>query len=153
MKLPKIQKVVISQGIGKLLQDKKYQKECFTFLEKICGQRPLVTYAKKSIAGFKLRQGWPVGFKVTLRRERMYFFIEKFIYAILPKIRNFRGLKTQSFDNNYNYNVGLKDINVFPELITEYKTLNGLNINFVIVSQSKSHADLLLSFLNFPFLK
>lgn len=152
--VPKIEKIVISMGLGKAIADKAMIDEAIKDLSAICGQKPLVTTARKSISNFKLRKGAKVGLKVTLRRDRMYEFMERFFNAAIPRIRDFRGISNDSFDGRGNFNLGITDHVIFPEI--EYDKIKysfGMNITFVIKSKNDQHSYALLKKLGMPFKK
>ncbi len=152
--VPKIEKVVINVGLGKSKEDKKAFEVATNTLVKITGQKPVDTIAKKSIASFKLRDGVKIGMMVTLRDERMYEFIDRLINIVLPRLRDFHGVKAGAFDKSGNYSLGLRDQSVFPELtFEETTTLHGLQVNIVIKSESVEHSRALLSKFGMPFEK
>ena len=152
--VPKLEKVVISMGLGKALQDKAIYDEAVKDISAITGQRPVITEAKKSISNFKLRKGVKVGLKLTLRRQIMYEFLERFFNITIPRIRDFRGIDSDSFDGYGNFNMGIKDHVIFPEI--EYEKIKypfGMNITFVIKSKNDQHSFALLKKLGMPFKK
>lgn len=150
--LPKLEKVVISMGVGSAISEKKHIEECVDTLGQISGQKPVVTRARKSIAGFKLREGVPIGCKVTLRGRRMYEFADRLISVALPRVRDFRGLNPKGFDGNGNYSMGLTEQLVFPELNPDkYLRPQGLNITFVTTTSSNDEAKVLLDLLGLPY--
>lgn len=152
--IPKILKIQISSGLGLNAQNKNFLQKAIEEIRIISGQHPVLTKAKKSIAGFKIRQGMPLGLVVTLRREKMYAFLEKFIKLVLPRIRDFRGLDVNHFDKYGNYNVGIPEQLVFPEI--EYDSVDqrrGFNITIVTSATSKKEAIFLLKELGLPFSK
>ncbi|HAV91572.1 TPA: 50S ribosomal protein L5 [candidate division WOR-3 bacterium] len=152
--VPKLQKIVISMGLGKALQDKAILDEAVKDISAITGQRPVITEAKKSISNFKLRKGVKVGLKLTLRREMMYEFVDRFFNVAIPRIRDFRGINSDSFDGNGNFNMGITDHVIFPEI--EYDKIKypfGMNITFVIKSKNDQHSFALLKKLGMPFKK
>ena len=116
MEVPRIKKITVNMGIGEAVQDKKTIEKAVTDLEKLAGQKGVITRAKKSVASFKIREGMPIGAKVTLRRERMYEFLDRLINVALPRVRDFRGLNSKSFDGNGNYSLGVKEQIIFPEI-------------------------------------
>ncbi|MCV2509546.1 MAG: 50S ribosomal protein L5, partial [Neisseriaceae bacterium] len=129
MEVPRIEKITLNMGVGEAVADKKVMEFALSDLAKISGQKPVVTKAKKSIAGFKIRDDYPIGCKVTLRRRQMYEFLERLIVVSLPRIRDFRGLNPKSFDGRGNYNMGVKEQIIFPEIeYDKIDTLRGLNI-------------------------
>lgn len=152
MQVPRLEKVVINVGLGELAHDKDLIKPVREDLATITGQRPLITRSKKSIANFNIREGAPVGFKVTLRRRRMYEFIDRLINFIIPRIRDFRGVSNKAFDQNGNYTLGLKDQSVFPELdLDKIKISHGMDICFVTTANSSEEAKELLKSFGMPF--
>jgi large subunit ribosomal protein L5 len=152
--IPKIAKIVINVGLGDASQNAKALDQGVEQLGTITGQKPIVTRAKKSIAGFKIRQGMPIGAMVTLRGDRMYDFLAKLVSIALPRIRDFRGLNLSGFDGRGNYNIGLKDQLVFPEInYDQVARLRGMNISIVTTARNDLEAKALLVALGFPFKK
>ncbi|HUD03439.1 MAG TPA: 50S ribosomal protein L5 [Patescibacteria group bacterium] len=153
--VPKLDKIVINIGLGKTKDDKKVIETATNTLRKVTGQQPIETTAKKSIAAFKLRKGNKIGLKVTLRKERMYEFLDRLITLVLPRLRDFHGVSMNAFDKQGNYSIGLKDQSVFPELsFDETTTLHGMQINFVIINaQNVTQAKALLEKFGMPFEK
>lgn len=152
--VPELQKIVVNVGLGRAKDDKKAMEVATNTLRKITGQQPVETVAKKSIAGFKLREGNKIGLKVTLRGERMYEFADRLITVVLPRLRDFHGVSNRAFDGQGNYSIGLTDQSVFPELtFEETTTAHGLQVVFVIQCQEKVHAKALLQKLGMPFEK
>lgn len=153
--VPKLHKIVINIGLGKAKDDKKVIEAATNTLRKVTGQQPIQTTAKKSIAAFKLRRGNKVGLKVTLRQDRMYEFLDRFITLVLPRLRDFHGVAMKAFDKQGNYSIGLKDQAVFPELsFDETTTLHGMQVNFVINNvQNMAQAKALLEKFGMPFEK
>ena len=153
--LPKLLKIVVSMGVGKAAQqDRKAVEEAAGHLATITGQKPEITRARKSVAGFKLREGMEVGCRVTLRGARMYEFLDRLISIVLPRVRDFRGLSAKGFDKAGNYNFGLNEQLVFPEINPDdVKTLQGMNITIVTTTTSDAEAKLLLEKFQFPFSK
>lgn len=152
MGVPKIEKVVVNIGMGKATQDVKLLDSASKELATITGQRPVITRAKKSIAGFKLREGMPVGCSVTLRGSRMYEFLERFMNVALPRIRDFRGVSGKSFDGRGNYTIGIKEQFIFPEI--EYDkvvSVHGMDITIVTSAKTDEESKALLSLLGMPF--
>jgi len=150
--IPRLEKIVVSAGLGRAKDDKRLLEVAANTLRKITGQQPVETIAKKSIASFKLREGNKVGLKVTLRDQRMYEFADRFINIILPRLRDFHGVSPRSFDKQGNFSVGLIDQSVFPELTYEdTATAHGLQVIFVINSKNPEHARALLEKLGMPF--
>jgi len=154
MAVPKITKVVINMGVGEALTDKKHLELAVKDLESIAGQKVVVTNAKKSVASFKLREGWPVGCKVTLRGDRMYDFIERLVSIAIPRERDFRGLNPKSFDGQGNYNMGVKEQIIFPEInYDNIDKIRGMDICINTSASNKKDAKALLEALSFPFKK
>jgi large subunit ribosomal protein L5 len=152
--IPRLEKIVINVGLGRAKDDKKVMEVATNTLRKITGQQPVETTAKNSIAGFKLREGNKIGLKVTLRDERMYEFMDRLINIVLPRLRDFHGVKTTAFDKAGNFSLGLVDQSVFPELsFEETTTVHGMQIVFVISSQEQAHARVLLEKFGMPFQK
>lgn len=151
---PKLEKVIVNIGLGKAKDDKKILAVAENTLRKITGQQPVETLAKNSIAGFKLREGNKVGLKVTLRGERMYEFTDRVISVVLPRLRDFHGVKKKAFDQQGNYSIGFTDQSVFPELsFEETTTPHGLQVIFVINAKDKAHSRALLEKFGMPFEK
>jgi large subunit ribosomal protein L5 len=154
MAVPKLTKVVINMGVGEALTDKKHLESAVNDLELIAGQKAVITKAKKSVASFKLREGWPVGCKVTLRGERMYDFIERLVNIAIPRERDFRGLNPKSFDGQGNYSMGIKEQIIFPEInYDNIDKIRGMDICINTSATNKKDAKALLEVLNFPFKK
>jgi len=154
MGIPRIEKVIISMGLGRNIADKKMLPAAERELTMICGQKPLVCKARKSVSNFKLRQGYDIGLKVTLRRRRMYEFLDRLISVAIPRIRDFRGLNPNSFDGRGNYNMGITEQTIFPEVDpdkVEYQ--QGMNLTFVTSAANDAAARLLLVKLGLPFRK
>ena len=152
LEVPKLQKIVINMGLGEAVQDSKKVASAVTDLAKITGQKPIITKASKSVAGFKLREGMPIGCKVTLRRDRMYEFLDRLITIALPRVRDFRGLNPSSFDGCGNYAMGLKEQIVFPEIdYDQIDTIRGMDIIFVTSAKTDDEARELLRKFDFPF--
>ena len=150
--VPKIEKVIINMGVGEATQDKKKVQNAAAEMEKIAGQKPVITKAKKSIAQFKLREGMPIGAKVTLRRERMYEFIDRLVTIALPRVRDFRGLNPKSFDGRGNYAMGIKEQIVFPEIsYDDIDVVRGMDIIVTTSAKTDEEARELLRLFNFPF--
>lgn len=151
MQVPHIEKITINMGVGEAALDKKVLTNAVSDLEKICGQKPIQTLARKSIAGFKIRAGWPIGCKVTLRSERMYEFLDRLISIALPRVRDFRGVSTKSFDGHGNYSLGIKEQIVFPEIdYDKIDTLRGMDITITTSAKTKKEAFALLQAFSFP---
>jgi large subunit ribosomal protein L5 len=152
MQVPKLQKITINMGVGEAVADKKILQNAVSDLEKICGQKPIITFAKKSIAGFKIRDGMAIGCKVTLRRERMYEFLDRLITIAIPRIRDFRGLNGRSFDGRGNYSMGVKEQIIFPEIdFDKVDAVRGLDITFTTSAKNDQEARALLEQFKFPF--
>ncbi len=154
LEVPKIEKIVLNMGVGEASQDKKKIEGAISDLTLIAGQKPLVTRAKKSIAGFKIRDGMMVGVSVTIRRARMYEFLDRLITIALPRVRDFRGLSKSSFDGNGNYNMGLKEQIVFPEIdYDKVDKVRGLDISICTTAKSDDEGIALLEAFDMPFRK
>lgn len=152
MRVPKITKVVLNMGVGEALTDKKILENAANDLTQICGQKVVITKAKKSVAAFKVREGWPVGCKVTLRGERMYDFLERLVGISIPRIRDFRGLNPKSFDGRGNYAMGVTEQIIFPEIdYDKIDTLRGLDIAITTTAQNDEEGRALLKAMHFPF--
>ena len=152
MQVPRINKITLNMGLGEAMEDKKVITLAMADLEKIAGQKPVVTLARKSIAGFKVREGWPIGCKVTLRGERMYEFLDRLISIALPRVRDFRGLSIKSFDGRGNYSLGFKEQIVFPEIeYDKIDALRGLDITITTSARTNKEAQALLDAFSFPF--
>lgn len=152
MQVPKIEKITLNMGVGEAVADKKILQNALDDLEKISGQKPIVTMSKKSIAGFKIRDGMPIGCKVTLRRDRMYEFLDRLITVAIPRIRDFRGLNGKSFDGRGNYSMGVKEQIIFPEIdFDKVDAVRGLDITITTSAQSDQEARALLEQFKFPF--
>jgi len=152
MEVPRISKVTLNMGVGEAVGDKKLIENAVADLEQIAGQKVQVTKARKSIAGFKIRDGWPIGCKVTLRRERMYEFLDRLINISIPRIRDFRGLNAKSFDGRRNYSMGVKEQIIFPEIqYDKIDTLRGLDITITTTAKTDEQGRALLNAFNFPF--
>jgi large subunit ribosomal protein L5 len=152
LEVPKLQKIVVNMGLGEAVQDSKKVASAVADLAKITGQKPIITKASKSVAGFKLREGMPIGCKVTLRRDRMYEFLDRLITIALPRVRDFRGLNPSSFDGCGNYAMGLKEQIVFPEIdYDQIDTIRGMDIIFVTSAKTDDEARELLRKFDFPF--
>ncbi|MBY0285482.1 MAG: 50S ribosomal protein L5 [Sphingomonas sp.] len=152
MEVPRIEKIVLNMGVGEATQDKKKVEQASGEMELIAGQKPVVTKAKKSIAQFKLREGMPIGCKVTLRRERMYEFLDRFITIALPRVRDFRGLNPKSFDGRGNYACGLKEQLIFPEIsYDKVDKIRGMDVIVTTTAKTDDEARELLKLFGFPF--
>ncbi|MDW5415108.1 MAG: 50S ribosomal protein L5 [Iodobacter sp.] len=152
MQVPRIDKITINMGVGEAIADKKVMDHAVGDLVKIAGQKPVVTVAKKSIAGFKIREGYPVGCKVTLRRERMFEFLDRLVTVALPRVRDFRGVSGKSFDGRGNFNMGVREQIIFPEIeYDKIDALRGMNITITTTAKSDEEARALLACFKFPF--
>lgn len=154
MQVPKLVKIVLNMGMGEAISNAKALDHAVKELGQVTGQQPVITKAKKSIATFKLREGMPIGTTVTLRRERMYEFLDRFITAALPRIRDFRGIPSKSFDGRGNYSLGIKEQVIFPEIeIDKVDSIHGLDITIVTTAQTDEEGRALLANLGMPFRK
>ena len=152
MEVPRIEKITLNMGVGEAVADKKVMEHAVSDLEKIAGQKPVVTVARKSIAGFKIRDNYPVGCKVTLRRDQMFEFLDRLIAIALPRVRDFRGVSGKSFDGRGNYNMGVREQIIFPEIeYDKIDALRGLNITITTTAKTDEEAKALLSLFKFPF--
>ena len=152
MQVPRIEKITLNMGVGEAVADKKVMEFAVGDMQKIAGQKAIVTYARKSVAGFKIRDGWPIGCKVTLRRERMYEFLDRLINISIPRIRDFRGLPAKSFDGRGNFNMGVKEQIIFPEIdYDKIDTLRGMDITITTSARNDDEGRALLEGFNFPF--
>jgi large subunit ribosomal protein L5 len=152
MQVPRIQKIVVNMGVGEAVNDKKILENAAGDMTKIAGQKPVITKARKSIAGYKIRKGYPIGCMVTLRSHRMYEFLDRLITIAIPRIRDFRGISPRSFDGRGNFNMGVKEQIIFPEIeYDKIDTLRGLNITITTTAKSDAEAKALLSAFRFPF--
>ena len=151
MQVPRIEKITLNMGVGEAVADKKIMQFAVNDMEKIAGQKAVVTKARKSVAGFKIRDGWPIGCKVTLRRERMYEFLDRLVNIAIPRIRDFRGLSAKSFDGQGNYSMGVKEQIIFPEIdYDKVDALRGLDITITTSAKTDEEARALLEGFNFP---
>ncbi|HIJ21394.1 MAG: 50S ribosomal protein L5 [Gammaproteobacteria bacterium] len=152
MEVPKITKITLNMGVGEAVGDKKILDHAFSDMQKIAGQKPVKTLARLSIAGFKIRDGWPIGCKVTLRSARMYEFLDRLIAISIPRIRDFRGLNGKSFDGQGNYSMGVTEQIIFPEIdYDKVDALRGLDISVVTTAKNDEEGKALLAAMNFPF--
>lgn len=152
MEVPRIEKITLNMGVGEAVADKKVMEHAVSDLEKIAGQKPVVTVARKSIAGFKIRDNYPVGCKVTLRRAQMFEFLDRLITIALPRVRDFRGVNGKAFDGRGNYNMGVREQIIFPEIeYDKIDNLRGLNITITTTAKTDEEAKALLSLFKFPF--
>jgi len=152
MEVPRIEKITVNMGVGEAVADKKVMEHAVGDLTKITGQKPVVTLSKKSIAGFKIRDNYPVGCKVTLRRDRMYEFLDRLVTIALPRVRDFRGVSGKSFDGRGNYNMGVKEQIIFPEIeYDKIDAIRGMNISFTTTAKTDDECKALLAAFRFPF--
>jgi large subunit ribosomal protein L5 len=152
MEVPRITKITLNMGVGEAVNDKKIVENAAKDMMAIAGQKPVITKARKSVAGFKIREGWPIGCKVTLRKNRMYDFLERLLYITLPRVRDFRGLNRKSFDGRGNYSMGIKEQIVFPEIqYDKIDALRGLDITIATTAKSNDEGLALLLAFHFPF--
>jgi large subunit ribosomal protein L5 len=152
MEVPKILKITLNMGVGEAVADKKILQNAVEDLQKISGQKPVITLAKKSIAGFKIREEMPIGCKVTLRRDRMYEFLDRLISIAIPRIRDFRGLNGKSFDGRGSYSMGIKEQIIFPEIdFDKVDAVRGMNITITTSAKTDAEAKALLEQFKFPF--
>jgi len=151
MEVPKITKITLNMGVGEAAQDKKTVEKAVADLERLSGQKAIITRARKSVASFKIREGMPIGVKVTLRREKMYEFLDRLISVALPRVRDFRGLNRKSFDGNGNYSLGVKEQIIFPEIdFDKVDKIRGLDISITTTAKSDEEGLALLKEFNFP---
>ncbi|MEW6591430.1 MAG: 50S ribosomal protein L5 [Pseudomonadota bacterium] len=152
MEVPRIQKITLNMGVGEAVADKKVMDHAVSDMQKIAGQKPVVTKSKKSIAGFKIRENYPVGCMVTLRRAHMYEVLDRLVTVAMPRIRDFRGISGKSFDGRGNYNMGVKEQIIFPEIeYDKIDALRGMNITITTTAKTDDEARALLAAFNFPF--
>ncbi len=152
MAIPRITKVTLNMGLSEAVADKKVMEHALSDLAAITGQKPVVTLARKSIAGFKIREGWPVGAKVTLRRAHMFEFLDRLLAVALPRVRDFRGLNPKSFDGRGNYSMGVREQIIFPEIdYDKIDALRGLDITISTTAKTDEEGRALLAAFNFPF--
>jgi large subunit ribosomal protein L5 len=152
MEVPRITKITLNMGVGEAIGDKKVLEHAVADMTKIAGQKPVVTKAKKAIAGFKIREGYPIGCMVTLRGNQMYEFLDRFISIALPRVRDFRGIGGKGFDGRGNYNVGVKEQIIFPEIeYDKIDALRGMNISVTTTAKTDDEARALLGAFKFPF--
>lgn len=152
MEVPRITKITLNMGVGEAVGDKKVMENALADMTKIAGQKPIVTKSRKSIAGFKIRDGWPIGCKVTLRDERMYEFLDRLISIAIPRIRDFRGISPKSFDGRGNFAMGVTEQIIFPEInYDEVDTLRGMDITITTTAKTDEQGRALLRAFNFPF--
>lgn len=152
MEVPRITKITVNMGVGEAVADKKVMDFAVSDMQKLTGQKPIVTLSRKSIAGFKIRDNYPVGCKVTLRRTRMYEFLDRLVSVAIPRIRDFRGISAKSFDGRGNFNMGVREQIIFPEIeYDKIDTLRGMNITITTTAKTDEEARALLTAFNFPF--
>jgi large subunit ribosomal protein L5 len=152
MEVPRLTKITLNMGVGEAVGDKKVMDRAVGDMTAVAGQKPIVTYARKSVASFKIRDGWPVGCKVTLRRERMYEFLDRLVNVAIPRIRDFRGLNRRSFDGRGNYSMGVKEQIMFPEIdYDQIDMIRGMDITITTNAKTDEEALALLQAFNFPF--
>jgi large subunit ribosomal protein L5 len=152
MQVPRIEKITLNMGVGEATGDRKVMEHAVGDMEKIAGQKVIVTKARKSVASFKIRDGWPIGCKVTLRRERMYEFLDRLVSIAIPRIRDFRGLSAKSFDGRGNYSMGVKEQIIFPEIdYDKVDALRGMDITITTSAKTDEEGRALLEGFNFPF--
>jgi len=154
MQVPRIDKITLNMGLGEAVADKKVLENATADMQVIAGQKPIVTVARKSVAGFKIREGYPIGCKVTLRGERMWEFFERLVSIAIPRIRDFRGLNPKSFDGRGNFSMGVREQIIFPEIeFDKVDKIRGMDITITTSAQTDAEAHALLSAFNFPFKK
>jgi len=152
MEVPRITKITLNMGVGEAIGDRKVMDNAVGDMEKIAGQKAIVRKARKSVAGFKVREGWPIGCKVTLRRERMYEFLDRLVNIAIPRIRDFRGMSPKAFDGRGNYNMGIHEQIIFPEVdYDKIDVLRGMDINITTSAKTDEEGRALLAAFNFPF--
>jgi large subunit ribosomal protein L5 len=152
MEVPRIQKITLNMGVGEAVADKKVMDHAVADMTKIAGQKPVVTKARKSIAGYKIRQGYPIGCKVTLRGQRMYEFLDRLVTVAIPRIRDFRGIPARSFDGRGNFNMGVREQIIFPEIeYDKIDAIRGMNITITTTAKNDEEARALLAAFRFPF--
>ena len=152
MEVPRLTKIVLNMGVGEAIGDKKILDNAVGDMQKIAGQKPVVTKARKAIAGFKIREGYPIGCMVTLRQARMWEFLDRFVTIALPRVRDFRGISGRAFDGRGNYNIGIKEQIIFPEIeYDKIDAIRGMNISITTTAKTDAEARALLSAFRFPF--
>jgi large subunit ribosomal protein L5 len=152
MEVPRISKITLNMGVGEATGDKKILDNAVADMQKVSGQKPVVTKARKAIAGFKIREGYPIGCMVTLRQERMYEFLDRFVTIALPRVRDFRGVSSRAFDGSGNYNIGIKEQIIFPEIeYDKIDAIRGMNISITTTAKTDAEARALLAAFRFPF--
>jgi len=154
MQVPRIEKITLNMGVGEAIGDKKQIENAVADLEQLAGQKPVITKAKKSVAGFKVREGWPIGCKVTLRGERMWDFFDRLVQIAIPRVRDFRGLNPKSFDGRGNYSMGVREQIIFPEIeYDKVDKIRGLDVTITTSAGTDDEGRALLSAFSFPFKK
>ncbi len=154
MQVPRITKITLNMGVGEAITDKKVMQAAVDEMTRIAGQKPVVTKARKSVAAFKIREGWPIGCKVTLRRKQMYEFLDRLISVALPRVRDFRGVSPRAFDGRGNFSVGLKEQIVFPEIdYDKVDAIRGMDITITTTARTNEEGEALLRGFNFPLRK
>lgn len=154
MEVPKLEKITLNMGLGEAVGDKKVIQHAVDDMSRIAGQKPVVTHARLSVAGFKIREGWPIGCKVTLRSERMYDFLDRLVSIAIPRIRDFRGLNPKSFDGRGNYSMGISEQIIFPEIdYDQIDAIRGMDITFTTNAKNDEEARALLTAFNLPLKK
>lgn len=152
MQVPKVVKITLNMGVGEAIGDKKILDNAVNDMRSISGQKPVVTIARRSVAGFKIREGWPIGCKATLRRDRMYEFLDRLINVAIPRTRDFRGFSARAFDGRGNYNIGIKEQIIFPEVdYDKIDAIRGLDVAITTSAPTDDEAMALLAGFNFPF--
>jgi large subunit ribosomal protein L5 len=152
MEVPKITKITLNMGVGESIGDRKIMENAVSDMTKIAGQKPIVCNARKSVAGFKVREGWPIGCKVTLRRDRMYEFLDRLVSIAIPRVRDFRGLSPKSFDGRGNYSMGVREQIIFPEVdYDKIDTLRGMDVTITTTAKTDEEGRALLAAFSFPF--
>jgi len=152
MEVPRIDKITLNMGVGEAVGDKKVLEHAVSDMTRVAGQKPIVTKARKSVAGFKVREGWPIGCKVTLRNEQMYEFLDRLINIAIPRIRDFRGMSPKSFDGRGNYSMGVREQIIFPEIdYDKVDKLRGMDVTITTTAKNDAEGRALLKAFNFPF--
>jgi large subunit ribosomal protein L5 len=152
MEVPRITKITLNMGVGEAVADKKIMEHAVSNMTQIAGQKPIVTLSRKSIAGFKIRNGWPIGCKVTLRRDRMYEFLDRLVNIAIPRIRDFRGFSARAFDGRGNYSLGVREQIIFPEIdYDKIDAIRGMDITITTTARTDEEGRALLAAFNFPF--
>jgi large subunit ribosomal protein L5 len=152
MQVPRLEKITLNMGVGEAVGDKKVMENALADMSRISGQKPVTTLARKSVAGFKIRDGWPIGCKVTMRRERMYEFLDRLINIAIPRTRDFRGFSPRSFDGRGNYSMGIREQIIFPEIdYDKIDSIRGMDVTITTSATTDEEARALLTAFNFPF--